>query len=240
MNGRITRKHRLYVKKICECTTVNHDTLNKLLTDIGCDYDIFCDSFIVKKALYDVLKNGHIDDLVYEVNTLNMIYDKYDIDMYQYKDIIRNVFNVSHELISYYNRNLQEKSDTLRGICSTIALMDHATMPYINREYFNSSAFFPMLVSDTIRSFTGISTISKIINDRGGKRRIPLLSMEHMIYNEPVKFFIMLISYLALPIKSIDNGIIANRIFSISDAENMEVLFKDFLAYVVSDKSNYI
>ena len=97
-----------------------------------------------------------------------------------------------------------------------------------------------MLVSDTIRSFTGISTISKIINDRGGKRRIPLLSMEHMIYNEPVKFFIMLISYLALPIKGIDNGIIANRIFSISDAENMEVLFKDFLAYVVSDKSNYI
>ena len=240
MNGKITRKHRMYVKQICECNTVNHTILDKLLMNISCDYDIFCDSFIVKKALYDVLKNGHIDDLVYEANTLNMLYDRYDIDMYQYKDLIRDTFNVSHELISYYDKNLQEKSDTLRGICSTIALMDHVTMPYINREYFNSSAFFPMLVSDTIRSFTGISTISKIINDRGGKKRIPLLSMEHMIYNEPVKFFIMLISYLALPIKSIDNGIIANRIFSISDAENMEVLFKDFLAYVVSDKSNYI
>lgn len=240
MNGKITRKHRMYVKQICECNTVNHTILDKLLMNISCDYDIFCDSFIVKKALYDVLKNGHIDDLVYEVNTLNMLYDKYDIDMYQYKDLIRDTFNVSHELISYYDKHLQEKSDTLRGICSTIALMDHVTMPYINREYFNSSAFFPMLVSDTIRSFTGISTISKIINDRGGKKRIPLLSMEHMIYNEPVKFFIMLISYLALPIKGIDNGILANRIFSISDAENMEVLFKNFLAYVVSDKSNYI
>lgn len=239
MNGKITRKHRMYVKQICECNTVNHTILDKLLMNISCDYDIFCDSFIVKKALYDVLKNGHIDDLVYEVNTLNMLYDKYDIDMYQYKDLIRDTFNVSDELISYYNRNLQEKSDTLRGICSTIALMNHATMPYINRDYFNSPTFFLMLVSDTIRSFTGISTISKIINDRG-KKHIPLLSMEHMIYNEPVKFFIKLISYLSLPIKGIDDGILANRIFSISDAENMEVLFKDFLAYVVNDKSNYI
>ena len=239
MSKRITKNHRIHVKKICECNTTRHTYISKALVNPDCDYDIFADAFMAKHALYDIIKNGDINELTFEIGHLDDIYKNYGLDVDTYRDILNKAFIIAHKLIMYYSRSIYDTVGTLSGLASAICLMDHITIPYINPFYMNNQYFFSELISDTIRAFRGMLLISDLFKNTDIKNGY-LNTLESIMYRKSNIFFINLVNYLSEPVHELKDTFIIDRLVNVIDINTIKLLLYDLFSYIVTDDSNYI
>ena len=240
MSKRITKNHRIYVKKICECNTTRHAYIFKALVNPDCDYDVFADAFMAKRALYDIIKNEDIDELTFEIGHLDDIYKNYGLDVDTYKDILNKAFIIAHKLIMYYSRCMYDKVGTLSGLASAICLMDHITIPYIDPSYMNNQYFFSELISDTIRAFRGMTLVSDIFKNNDIKKCGYLKMFEFIMYRKSNIFFINLVNYLSEPVHDLKDTFIIDKLVNATHINTIKLLLYDLFSYNVTDDSNYI
>lgn len=236
---RITKKHMQYVRKICESNTVKHSTIYKALLNSECDYDMFCDAFSAKQTLYNILKNGDINEILFEVGTLADIYEKYHLDVYEYKDILNKAYMVIHEIIKYYSKNINKKDDKILGIASAICLMDHVTMPYTDLKYINNICYLPSLISDTLSAFTGINIINKalISEDRFNNK---IRSIYHYLHYRSDRLFIHLINHLSQPSTKYPDNIYIAELLDMDNSWDIIDVIHSIISTAVEDDLNYI